>query len=73
MVDSFLSESGRLRERRAWLETVPMPGGTEACDFSHGISLSSESEEDIQEIISEKFVPGNAHVIFEIEQFFLVQ
>jgi len=45
---------------------VPMPGGTEECDFSRGISLSTESEETIQEIISEKFVPGNAPVIFEM-------
>ena len=45
---------------------VPMPGGTEACDFFQGISLSSESEEAIQEIISEKLVPGNASVIFEM-------
>ena len=45
---------------------VPMPGGTEACDFSQGISLSSESEEAIQEIISEKFVPGNAFAIYKM-------
>jgi len=45
---------------------VPMPGGTEACDFSQGISLSTESEETIQEIISEKFAPGNAFAIFEM-------
>jgi glutamate synthase domain-containing protein 1/glutamate synthase domain-containing protein 3 len=45
---------------------VPMPGGTEACDFSRGISLSTESEETIQEIISEKFVPGNAFPIFKM-------
>jgi glutamate synthase domain-containing protein 1/glutamate synthase domain-containing protein 3 len=47
-------------------EPVPMPGGTEACDFSRGISLSTESEKTIQEIISEKFVPGNAFAIFEM-------
>ena len=47
-------------------EPVPMPGGTEACDFSRGISLSTESEKTIQEIISERFVPGNAFAIFEM-------
>jgi len=45
---------------------VPMPSGTEACDFSQGISLSSESEEAIQEIISEKFVSGNAFAIYKM-------
>jgi glutamate synthase domain-containing protein 1/glutamate synthase domain-containing protein 3 len=45
---------------------VPMPRGDELCDFSQGISLSSDSEETIQEIISEKFVPGNASVIFDM-------
>jgi len=45
---------------------VPMPRGNEPCDFSQGISLSSESEECIQAIISERFVPGNAFTIFEM-------
>ena len=45
---------------------VPMPGGNEPCDFSRGISLPSESEEVIQEIISERVVPGNAFAIFKM-------
>ena len=58
---------------RLWMECtdkfgvpVPMPRGDELCDFSQGISLSSESEECIQKIISERFVPGNAFTIFEM-------
>jgi glutamate synthase domain-containing protein 1/glutamate synthase domain-containing protein 3 len=46
--------------------SVPMPGGTEQCDFSQEPSLPSESEEDIQTIINERFVPGNDFVIFEM-------
>ncbi|MGD0351317.1 MAG: glutamate synthase [Verrucomicrobiota bacterium] len=45
---------------------VPMPGGTESCDFSQGISLSAEAEESLQTIISERFVPGSAPAIFEM-------
>jgi glutamate synthase domain-containing protein 1/glutamate synthase domain-containing protein 3 len=45
---------------------VPMPTGTESCDFSQDLSLSPESEEDIQTIINERFVPGNNFVIFEM-------
>jgi glutamate synthase domain-containing protein 1/glutamate synthase domain-containing protein 3 len=45
---------------------VTMPRGSELCDLSQGISLPSESEETIQEIISERFVPGNAFAIFEM-------
>jgi glutamate synthase domain-containing protein 1/glutamate synthase domain-containing protein 3 len=45
---------------------VAMPGGTEACDFSQGISLSAEAEESLQTIISERFVPGAAPAIFEM-------
>jgi glutamate synthase domain-containing protein 1/glutamate synthase domain-containing protein 3 len=45
---------------------VPMPRGNELCDLSQGISLSTESEETIQEIISERFVPGNAFAIFQM-------
>jgi glutamate synthase domain-containing protein 1/glutamate synthase domain-containing protein 3 len=47
-------------------EPVDMPKGTETCDFSQEPSLPSESEEDIQTIINERFVPGNAFVIFEM-------
>jgi glutamate synthase domain-containing protein 1/glutamate synthase domain-containing protein 3 len=46
--------------------SVPMPGGTEQCDFSQEPSLPSESEEDIQTIINERFVPGNGFAIFEM-------
>jgi glutamate synthase domain-containing protein 1/glutamate synthase domain-containing protein 3 len=46
--------------------SVLMPGGTEQCDFSQEPSLPSESEEDIQTIINERFVPGNDFVIFEM-------
>src|SRR5208337_4022378 len=45
---------------------VPMPGGTESCDFSQGISLSAEAEESLQTVISERFVPGSAPAIFEM-------
>jgi glutamate synthase domain-containing protein 1/glutamate synthase domain-containing protein 3 len=45
---------------------VPMPRGDELCDFSQGISLPAESEETIQEIISERFVPGNALAIYQM-------
>ena len=45
---------------------VPMPRGSEPCNLSQGISLSTESEETIQEIISERFVPGNAFAIFQM-------
>jgi glutamate synthase domain-containing protein 1/glutamate synthase domain-containing protein 3 len=46
--------------------SVPMPRGDELCDFSQGISLPAESEETIQEIISERFVPGNAFAIYQM-------
>jgi glutamate synthase domain-containing protein 1/glutamate synthase domain-containing protein 3 len=45
---------------------VPMPRSDEFCDFSQGISLPAESEETIQEIISERFVPGNAFAIYKM-------
>jgi glutamate synthase domain-containing protein 1/glutamate synthase domain-containing protein 3 len=45
---------------------VDMPKGAETCDFSQEPSLPSESEEDIQTIINERFVPGNGFVIFEM-------
>jgi glutamate synthase domain-containing protein 1/glutamate synthase domain-containing protein 3 len=45
---------------------IDMPKGTEQCDFSQEPSLPSESEEDIQTIINERFVPGNDFVIFEM-------
>ena len=45
---------------------VPMPTGTESCDFSQDLSLSPESEEDVQTIINERFIPGKALAIFEM-------
>jgi len=47
-------------------EPVDMPKGTEQYDFSREISLSSGSEEEIQTLISERFVPGNSFAIFEM-------
>jgi glutamate synthase domain-containing protein 1/glutamate synthase domain-containing protein 3 len=47
-------------------EGVTLPRGDEPCDFSQGIALSLESEEEIQTILSEKFVPGNDFAIFEL-------
>ncbi|MGA3285725.1 MAG: glutamate synthase, partial [Verrucomicrobiota bacterium] len=45
---------------------VDLPGDAEPCDFSQGFSLSSESEESLQTIISERFLPGRALAIFEM-------
>jgi glutamate synthase domain-containing protein 1/glutamate synthase domain-containing protein 3 len=45
---------------------VPMPTGTESCDFSQELLVPSESEEEIQTLISERFVPGNGFKIFEM-------
>jgi glutamate synthase domain-containing protein 1/glutamate synthase domain-containing protein 3 len=47
-------------------ETVPMPAAAEACDFSQEPALASEDEDDIQTIINERFVPGNALAVFEM-------
>ncbi|MGD0744993.1 MAG: glutamate synthase [Verrucomicrobiota bacterium] len=47
-------------------EPVPLPGGAESCDFSQGFSMSAESEESLQTVISERFVPGSAPAIFEM-------
>jgi glutamate synthase domain-containing protein 1/glutamate synthase domain-containing protein 3 len=45
---------------------VQMPSGTERCDFTQGVLVSSESEEAIQAVINERFVPGNSVAIFEM-------
>jgi glutamate synthase domain-containing protein 1/glutamate synthase domain-containing protein 3 len=45
---------------------VQMPAGTDRCDFTQGVLVSSESEEAIQTVINEKFVPGNSLAIFEM-------
>ncbi|MGA2863884.1 MAG: glutamate synthase [Verrucomicrobiota bacterium] len=45
---------------------VPMPRGTEPCDFSRELLLSSESGESAETISNERFVPGNSLAIFEM-------
>lgn len=45
---------------------VPMPKGTEMCDFSQDLFLSAGSEGDMQTIISERFVSSGAVSVFEI-------
>jgi glutamate synthase domain-containing protein 3 len=45
---------------------VLMPAGTDRCDFTQGVLVSSESEEAIQAVINERFVPGNSIAIFEM-------
>jgi glutamate synthase domain-containing protein 3 len=45
---------------------VQIPGGAESCDFSRATRLSPESEENLQTIISERFVSGNSQAIFEM-------
>jgi len=45
---------------------VPMPAGTESCDFSREFRLSSESEESVERLISEQFASGNSATIFEL-------
>jgi glutamate synthase domain-containing protein 1/glutamate synthase domain-containing protein 3 len=44
---------------------VPMPGGTEPCDFSRELPSTPESEESKPAIANEQFVPGNSLAIFE--------
>ncbi|MGD0651832.1 MAG: glutamate synthase [Verrucomicrobiia bacterium] len=46
-------------------KSVPMPRGTESCDFSRGLSSSSESEAGNQTTINKEFVPGNSRALFE--------
>ena len=45
---------------------VPMPGEKESCDFREEPSLTSETEEDIETIIGDKFKSGNSMAIFEM-------
>jgi glutamate synthase domain-containing protein 3 len=45
---------------------VPLPGGTEGCDFTKDFSVPSESRETLQTIIGERFVPGNSFAIYEM-------
>lgn len=45
---------------------VPMPAATESCDFVKGFSSTSESEETIQTVVGERFVPGNSAEIFRM-------
>ena len=44
---------------------VPMPGGTEQCDFSRELPLPSESEESVAAIINERFVSGDSLTLFD--------
>ena len=46
-------------------KSVPMPRGTESCDFSRDLSSSSESEAGNQATINKEFVPGNSMAIYE--------
>ena len=45
---------------------VSLPAKAESCDFTQEISLAHESEEEIQTLIHEKFLPGNGMAIFEL-------
>jgi glutamate synthase domain-containing protein 1/glutamate synthase domain-containing protein 3 len=45
---------------------VPMPEQTESCDFSQKPSLSSEDEDDIETLISDKFESGSGMAVFEM-------
>jgi glutamate synthase domain-containing protein 1/glutamate synthase domain-containing protein 3 len=45
---------------------VPMPNETQSCDFSQRPSLSSEDEEEIETVISDKFESGSGMAIFEM-------
>jgi len=45
---------------------VAMPSGTESCDFSQEPNLSQEDEEEIQTLIGERFVKGNALAVFDM-------
>ena len=47
-------------------EAVSLPAEAESCDFTQAISLTHESEEDIQTLIHERFLPGNGMAIFEL-------
>ena len=47
-------------------DPVEMPAAGEECDFTQGISLSSDAENRIQTIVSERFAPGNAFAIYEM-------
>jgi glutamate synthase domain-containing protein 1/glutamate synthase domain-containing protein 3 len=44
---------------------VPLPGGTESCDFSRELPWSSESEGPLQAILDEQLIPGNGLAIFD--------
>jgi glutamate synthase domain-containing protein 1/glutamate synthase domain-containing protein 3 len=68
MFDLEKDSSGKMRMqcKDKFGVPVPMPAGDQPCDFSRGISLPSESEEIIQEIISEEIVPDNAFKTFKM-------
>ena len=44
---------------------VPMPGGTEPCDFSRELPAAAESAESKPAIANERFVAGDSLAIFE--------
>jgi glutamate synthase domain-containing protein 1 len=45
---------------------VSLPEQTESCDFSREFALSAEVEDELQELIGERFVPGNGEAIFRM-------
>ncbi|MGA2093085.1 MAG: glutamate synthase, partial [Sedimentisphaerales bacterium] len=45
---------------------VDLPTANESCDFSQEPAVPEESEDDIQTLINERFVPGNSLAIFEM-------
>ena len=47
-------------------KSVPMPRGAESCDFSRGLSSSSESEAGKRTTINKEFIPGNSSAIFQL-------
>ena len=44
---------------------VPLPGGTESCDFSKDPASLSGPGEKLAAVINEKLVPGNSMAVFE--------
>jgi glutamate synthase domain-containing protein 1/glutamate synthase domain-containing protein 3 len=45
---------------------VDLPTANESCDFSQEPAVPEESEDDIQTLINERFVPANSLAIFEM-------
>jgi glutamate synthase domain-containing protein 1/glutamate synthase domain-containing protein 3 len=65
-----LSPDSRGRRRIQCMDkfgtTVALPPGAEPCDFAKGISLPAESEDGIETLITERLIPGNSYVLFEM-------